>query len=60
MGTQYQIINHTTKQLCGFGLDWNPKHGEILLNQDSWLFTIWLMTEKFKGHRHGVSKSNNY
>jgi len=49
MGTQYQVINKTRKEIYGFGLNWNPKYQEAIMNIDPRRFLLFLMLYKYRG-----------
>ena len=48
MGTQYQIINLTKKEFCGFGIGFNPKYSEAKGNKDPSRFLLFIMLEKYR------------
>ena len=48
MGTEYTIVNLSRKIICGFGLDWNPKYTESIINRDCARFLLFLMMEKYR------------
>lgn len=61
MGTQYTIVNISKKIDCGFGMGWEPKFREILLNNDSSLFLLFLKMVKFPDdHLKVIHESNSW
>ena len=51
MGTEYQIINLTEKVLCGFGVDFDPKYRNLIMNRNCARFLLFLMFDKYRTHQ---------
>lgn len=59
MGTQYRVVNLTKKEIYGFGLDWNPKYREAIINRTPARFLLFLMLEARRGDDLKVISEGN-
>ena len=61
MGTQYRVVNVTRKEIYDFGLDWNPKYTEAILNKECSMFLLYLMLEPYrKQHLIIINEGNSW
>lgn len=60
MGTQYRVVNHTKKEVYGFGLgNWYPKYTEAILNFQASRFLMFLCLVEFRGDNIAIVHEGN-